>query len=224
MEQVELIRKYGYPVEVQNVQTADGYELVLHRIPRPGGPVVLLVHGLMASSASWVEMGPSNGLAYLMYDQGYDVWLLNTRGNIYSHKHVDPNIRPADYWSFSFHEIGVYDLPATIDKILKVTGKTTLQYIGHSQGSTAFFVMASQLPEYAKKVTLMQALSPTVFLKNTQSPVLRFLSLFKGNIRVRIPSECRFFVFFLNRSSLIYCNCRFYSIYLADSRSQRITS
>lgn len=193
MEQVGLIQKYGYPVEVHIVKTSDGYKLALHRIPRPGGPVVLLVHGLMSSSASWVEMGPTNGLAYILYDQGYDVWLLNTRGNIYSHKHEDPHIRPADYWSFSFHEIGVFDLPASIDKILQVTGKSTLQYVGHSQGCTAFFVMASQLPQYAKKVSLMQALSPTVYLKNTQSPVLRFLSLFKGNIRVRIPCECRYF-------------------------------
>ncbi|XP_017954583.2 lipase 1-like [Drosophila navojoa] len=142
----------------------------------------------MSSSASWVEMGPTNGLAYILYDQGYDVWLLNTRGNIYSQKHVNPNIQPAEYWSFSFHEIGTYDLPATIDEILRITGKSTLQYIGHSQGCTAFFVMASVLPSYAKKVSLMQALSPTVYLKNSQSPVLRFLSLFKGNIRLLLNS------------------------------------
>ncbi|XP_064551390.1 uncharacterized protein LOC135437401 [Drosophila montana] len=184
LKTVELIKKYGYPVETHFVKTTDGYVLCLHRIPRPGAPVVLLVHGLMSSSAAWVQMGPSNGLAYLLYRQGYDVWLLNTRGNIYSQKHVNPDIKPAEYWSFTFHQIGIYDLPDSIDKILDVTKQTQIQYIGHSQGSTAFFVMCSELPDYCEKVILMQALSPTVFMEHTQSPVLRFFALFKSKFRI----------------------------------------
>ncbi|XP_023172910.2 lipase 1-like isoform X2 [Drosophila hydei] len=181
---VQLIVRHNYPVETHYVTTEDGYVLSVHRIPRPGAKVVLLVHGLMSSSACWVQMGPTNGLGYILYDQGYDVWLLNTRGNIYSQNHVDPHLAPSEYWAFSFHEIGIFDLPATIDQIQLITAQPYIQYIGHSQGSTAFFVMASELPEYAKKVTFMQALSPTVYMQNTNSPVLRFLSLFKRNIRV----------------------------------------
>lgn len=181
---MELIKKYGYPVETHFVKTSDGYVLCLHRIPRPGAPVVLLVHGLMSSSAAWVQMGPSNGLAYRLYRQGYDVWLLNTRGNIYSQKHTNPDIKPAEYWSFTFHQIGIYDLPASIDKIQEITKLTQIQYIGHSQGSTAFFVMCSELPHYCEKVILMQALSPTVYMEHTQSPVLRFFALFKSKFSV----------------------------------------
>ncbi|XP_034474555.1 lipase 1-like isoform X2 [Drosophila innubila] len=184
MTTVMLIKKYGYPVETHFVTTQDNYVLCLHRIPRPGGQVALLVHGLMSSSATWVQMGPSNGLAYKLYQQGYDVWLLNTRGNLYSKDHKNPNIKPTSYWQFSFHEIGIYDLPATIDMIITISKQPKIQYIGHSQGSTAFFVMCSELPHYAEKIILMQALSPTVFMQNTQSPVLRFLSLFKGKFGV----------------------------------------
>jgi len=181
---VHLIEKYGYPSETHFVNSDDGYKLCVHRIPRPGAKPVLLVHGLMSSSASWVELGPKNGLAYILYRKGYDVWMLNTRGNKYSREQTGPRKKPRKYWNFSFHEIGKYDVPATIDVILKRTNEPKLQYIGHSQGSTVFFVMCSEKPKYANKVQLMQALSPTVYLQENRSPVLKFISMFKGKYSV----------------------------------------
>lgn len=58
----DLLRKYGYPVEVHHVQTMDGYILEMHRIVREKSIPVLLVHGLLDSSATWVMMGPDKGL------------------------------------------------------------------------------------------------------------------------------------------------------------------
>ncbi|KAH8248673.1 hypothetical protein KR032_002062, partial [Drosophila birchii] len=178
--QMELIVKYGFPAEDHYVYTADGYKLCMHRIPRPGGQPVLLVHGLMSSSASWVQLGPNSGLAYLLYLKGYDVWMLNTRGNIYSREHKDSNLGDSRYWDFSYHEIGIYDLPAALDEIIHKTQQQQVLYIGHSQGSTVFFVMCSERPEYAQKVSLMQSLSPTVYLHGGRSPVLKFLGAFNG--------------------------------------------
>lgn len=183
-QQVDLITKYGYPSETHYSNTPDGYKLCLHRIPRKGGKPVILVHGLMSSSASWVQFGPSNGLAYILHRKGYDVWMLNTRGNIYSREHSQGRLPPRKYWDFSFHEIGKYDLPSTIDFIQKQTNVPKVHYIGHSQGSTAFFVMCSEQPQYADKVQLMQALSPTVYMRENRSPVLKFLGMFKGKFSV----------------------------------------
>lgn len=39
-----------------------------------------------------------------------------------------------DFWDFSWHEIGVFDIPSTIDYILDQTNQTKLSYVGHSQG------------------------------------------------------------------------------------------
>jgi lysosomal acid lipase/cholesteryl ester hydrolase len=73
LPQPELIVKYGYPVEIHNVTTADGYILTLHRIPyspkspaAPNKPVVFLQHGILASSADWIILGPENSLGKLL--------------------------------------------------------------------------------------------------------------------------------------------------------------
>ncbi|XP_001356046.3 lipase 3-like isoform X1 [Drosophila pseudoobscura] len=176
LDTIHLLQKYGYPAENHTVETDDGYILGLHRIARPGGMPVLLVHGLLDSSATWVMMGPNKGLGYLLYEQGYDVWMANVRGNTYSRNHVKYSTRHAKFWDFTFHEMGKHDIPSTIDFVLNNTGFSQLHYIGHSQGSVVFWIMASERPEYMEKIFFMQALAPVAFLKHCRSPVVNFLA------------------------------------------------
>lgn len=42
--------------------TKDGYILEMHRIPKKGAQPVLLMHGILDTSATWVLMGPKSGL------------------------------------------------------------------------------------------------------------------------------------------------------------------
>ncbi len=112
----------------------------------------------------------------MMSDAGYDVWLGNFRGNIYSRDHVyangtmDPNKKP--FWDFSFHEMGVYDLPATIEYALGVSGRDSLVYMAHSMGTTALFVAAHYYPEWAeRRVDLMVGLGPAAKLHHMRSPI-----------------------------------------------------
>lgn len=86
---------------------------------------------------------------------------------------------------FSWHEMGIYDLPAMIDYILKQTGQKQLFYIGFSQGTTQFFVLMSLRPEYNKKIKLMSALAPVAYTGHLGG-VLRPLSFFANLFRVRI--------------------------------------
>jgi predicted alpha/beta hydrolase len=62
-----------------------------------------------------------NSLAYVLANAGYDVWLGNNRGNIYSRKHqtLNPDKDTAKFFDFSFYELGKYDLPANVDYILQ---------------------------------------------------------------------------------------------------------
>lgn len=105
----------------------------MHRIPRPGAQPVYLQHGIMDSSAGWIIMGPHSSLGYYLYDLGYDVWLGNNRGNRYSKNHTYLSTKSKEFWDFTFHEIGNYDIPAMFDHILGATNFTRAHYIAHSQ-------------------------------------------------------------------------------------------
>ena len=52
--------------------------------------------------------------------QGYDVWLGNVRGNIYSLNHTTLTPDSHQFWDFSFQEMAEIDLPAMVDKVLEV--------------------------------------------------------------------------------------------------------
>lgn len=67
--------------------------------------------------------------------------------------------------------MGVHDLPAEIDWILNVTGHKKLFYVGHSMGTTMFYVMASMRPEYNDKVQFMVSLAPVAFVGHVKSPI-----------------------------------------------------
>merc|ERR1712142_1174692 len=83
-----LIAQHGYAGQNHTIVSA-GYLLQLHRIVPTGESlgVVLLNHGFLADSACWVYGPPESGLAYLLSSAGYDVWLANRRGNMYSRAH-----------------------------------------------------------------------------------------------------------------------------------------
>ncbi|XP_059047195.1 lipase 3-like [Achroia grisella] len=173
----QLLTKYGYPVEQHEVVTSDGYILTMFRIPS-NGPPVFLMHGLLCSSDDFVTAGPKSALAYLLADAGYDVWLGNDRGNKHSRRHISLSTNDKEFWDFSWDEIGRFDLPAMIDYVLKITGTNQLQYIGHSQGTTAFFVLCSERPEYNEKITIMIALSAVAWMSHTTSAPFRLVSPF----------------------------------------------
>ena len=65
--------------------------------------------------------------------------------------------------------MGVYDLPAVIDYILETTEERDLFYVGHSMGTTMFYVLMSLKPDYNTKIRHMVALAPVAYLRNTKS-------------------------------------------------------
>ncbi|XP_030759411.1 lipase 3-like [Sitophilus oryzae] len=182
----QIVRRHGYPVETHTIVTEDGYLLGVHRIPgnkegQPGNQPVLLQHGLMGSSADWVLNGDTT-LAFLLADNGYDVWLNNARGNVYSKAHTTLPPYSSQFWNFSWHEMGTRDLPAVLYHIGNETQKPgEIIYIGHSMGTTMAFVLTSTLPSVAKTVKLFVALAPTVYMTHVTSPV-RYLTPFTSDI------------------------------------------
>ncbi|KAJ8680378.1 hypothetical protein QAD02_016165 [Eretmocerus hayati] len=167
----DAIRNEGYPVEAHDVMTIDGYSLSMYRIPgKKGSPPVFIQHGLTSSSLDWLKSkGYWKALPFKLHDEGYDVWLGNSRGNMYSRYHR--TFRPTDepFWDFSWYEMGRYDLPAELEFIKERTGKNII-YIGHSMGTTMFYVMAIEKPWAASMVKVMFSFAPIAFLSNIASP------------------------------------------------------
>jgi len=84
----------------------------------------------------------------------------------------------------SFNELGIYDLPAMITFITNMRSQPLHTYIGHSMGTTTFYVMASERPEIARMVQMMISLAPTAFVSHMQSPI-RFLVPFWKGLKVQ---------------------------------------
>uniref|UniRef100_A0A2A4JQS0 Lipase n=1 Tax=Heliothis virescens TaxID=7102 RepID=A0A2A4JQS0_HELVI len=181
----QMITSHGYRSESHTVITADGYMITMHRVlpsyevirPR----VVILHHGLFGSSDDWLLLGEQKALPYVLTDNGYDVWLLNARGNKYSKMHTRTGPVMMDFWDFSWHEIGVYDLPATITYISEITRQAELNFIGHSMGATALLVLLSTLPEYNYVLRSGILLSPLVFMYHAKGPLRMLANFYRTN-------------------------------------------
>ncbi|XP_046510805.1 lipase member K isoform X3 [Equus quagga] len=190
----QIISYWGYPCEEYDVVTKDDYVLGIYRIPHGRGyprrtapkPVVYLQHGLIASASNWISNLPNNSLAFLLADNGYDVWMGNSRGNTWSRKHLKFSPKSPEFWAFSLDEMAKYDLPATINFIVEKTGQEQLYYVGHSQGTTIAFIAFSTNPELAKKIKIFFALAPVITVKYTQSPMKKLATLSRKAVKSRL--------------------------------------
>lgn len=176
----ELILSKGYPAEEYQVQTSDGYLLGVQRIPHGknntgGGPAVLLQHGLEDASHTWVINFPEQSLGFILADAGYDVWLGNNRGNVYSKNHVSLDPNSEAFWQFSFDEMGSSDLPAMLDFIREATGQDQVIHIGHSEGTMQGFI-GYQNQTTASKVKLFVALAPVAYIGDITSRFFQLLA------------------------------------------------
>lgn len=177
----EMCALFGYDVENRIVRTEDNYLLTIQRITRKGaaprnGKVVYMHHGLLMCSEIWVTMLEKNcNLPFVLHDLGYDVWLGNNRGNKYSLKHVYHLFTSEKFWDFSLDEFALFDIPNTIDYILRETEKKSLTYIGFSQGTAQAFASVLINSDLNRKIDRIIAISPATTPHGLHSKFLDIL-------------------------------------------------
>lgn len=177
----QWVTQKGYPFEPHNATTTDDITLRMFRLPRPGAPAVLMMHGILDSAWAWVFNQEFKALAFTLHDVGYDVWLGNNRGNGFSTSWANGSDAQAstEFWSFSFDDMARTGLPAMIQTVLDVTKQPKLAYVAHSQGTTQFLIAGSEpgLRDWmAARVSVALALSPIAWMGNSRSILLSSLA------------------------------------------------
>jgi len=173
----ELITSKGYGCEEHYPVTSDGYVLALQRIrPRNNvttnsSKVILLQHGLLDSAATWVMNQDYNSLGFMLADQGFDVWLSNSRGNEYSHTNIHVKSHKKAFWQFSWDEMAKIDLPTFVDYVTLHTGVDKIYYGGHSQGTLIAFTGFSMNKDLANKIEHFFAMAPIISMGRVEGPM-----------------------------------------------------
>jgi lysosomal acid lipase/cholesteryl ester hydrolase len=72
------------------------------------------------------------------------------------------------------------DLPLVLNYILTTSRQDSLVYIGHSMGCSTLFAACSLDPEVSKKIKLMIAFAPAVYLNRARSLFVKFASKVPG--------------------------------------------
>ncbi|XP_057741077.1 triacylglycerol lipase 2-like [Arachis stenosperma] len=170
-----FITPHGYKCEEHEVTTKDGYILSLQRIPQGrtnvgnGGAKrapVIVQHGVMVGGMSWVLSPPSESLPMILANSGFDVWISNARGTVYSQKHISLNSADPAYWDWTWDEMVANDVPALFDYVYTKTHQK-IHYVGHSLGTLVALVSFSERdPVVMERIKSAALLSPIAYLNH----------------------------------------------------------
>ncbi|OVA20031.1 Alpha/beta hydrolase fold-1 [Macleaya cordata] len=195
---------YGYACEEHTVTTQDGYILSLQRIPvgksgeTPGPRTpVLLQHGVLMDGITWLLNFPDQSLAYILADNGFDVWIANTRGTKYSRGHTSLNADDSAYWDWTWDQLVAYELPAIFQYVHDQTSQK-LHYVGHSLGTLIAFASFSQL----KLLDMLRSaalLSPIAYVGQMSSPIARSAA---ENFVAEVNANLKILMFSMNREAV----------------------
>jgi len=158
--------------------------LSIQRIPysskspaQKGKPVVFLQHGVLDSANTWVNNYKDESLAFILADAGFDVWLGNIRGNLYSARNTHIPVSSPEFWQFSWDQHASIDVPTMLNYALETSGQAQVAaYIGHSQGGTCGFVLFSTNAEMARKVKLFVALAPVTYMAHVTNKFFKAMA------------------------------------------------
>ena len=159
---------------------------------------VMFQHCLTCSADDFIINKTKNSIAKNLIDMGYDVWFGNNRGNKYSVRHETRDVNSEEYWDFSFDEMGMYDVPAMIQKIIDTTGFEKITYFGHSQGTSQMFVALSDDKTHAKinsQVDTFFALAPIIYIPNQESTTVTAIAKLKKPL-VKFSNTIKMFSIF----------------------------
>ena len=120
--------------------------------------VVLNNHGITPAMLNLLNFNLNGDLAVpvKLMDQGHDVWFLDTRGLPYSLQHDTKSAYEADFWDFTFEEMGL-DIKAAVDFIYAQSGKK-VAIQGYIAATTSIFTALTMNYDWFKERTYKVAM------------------------------------------------------------------
>lgn len=175
---LNLFRYDWMPYEVK---TEDGYTLTLMNITKKHSawrvkaklnPIIVQgIPGMQPDYAIESNMNLSNGLPadypipFKLLDAGHDLWYIYNRGGTYSQKHHTLSVYDADFWNFTFEELGRYDLKAAMDFVYTKTGKKTGIFATQAGNTVAVSGITSDYEWFKERTYKIVMMEPcTIFV------------------------------------------------------------
>ncbi|MFT3836652.1 MAG: alpha/beta fold hydrolase [Myxococcaceae bacterium] len=128
---------------MHHVKTEDGWTLELVRY-KPEGPVrgrpVLMCAGISANARN-MDLDDTHSLARWFAAHGHEAWTMNYRGSGGSDM---PDSSAGRATGYDFDVYWMYDLPAAISEVRRVTMAEDIDYVGHSMGGMIMYAYLSQ--------------------------------------------------------------------------------
>ncbi|MFG6448739.1 alpha/beta fold hydrolase [Roseateles sp. BYS180W] len=132
---------------------------------------ILMIHGYSASGTTFAHHSVQPGPAQLLWEAGWDVWVLDMRTSAGLPTAVLP---------WTFEQVGFNDIPLAVDAVLRATGAAQVDVLAHCMGSVMlhqalmeperqswehFYPLRQQLPSRIRalvisQVTPMMVMSP----------------------------------------------------------------
>ncbi|CAH0556782.1 unnamed protein product [Brassicogethes aeneus] len=181
----EIADYYGYQTQNITVKTEDGFNLIVIRVMCKDNcstsslnkqPMVLWP-GLLFNARFYVLNG-KDSMAFHFVNEGYDVYLANYRGTIYSNN-TNLSSSNAKYWDFGFGILAKNDIRQVTKTICGLT-KQKLISLGHSTTTNALVAYATLYPQEVAqnhKGFILDGVTVNIYQTNTiYFPILGLLA------------------------------------------------
>lgn len=175
-----------YSFSTKKLTTEDGWKIQLVNLRHKKNynsnlEPVLIQHGYGTSSASWLCTGEDTSPAMILVRKGYDVYLSNSRGTVYSLEHEKLKVSQKEFWDITFQDLK-YDIKANVQYIAELTQKK-IHYIGLSQGSSSMVAALAdpdqEVASFIKPHILkFYCFAPVVYLKGSSHFETKYSSCF----------------------------------------------
>merc|ERR1711879_347089 len=103
----------------------------------------------------------------MLVDAGFDVWLGNARGNVFSMTNTNMSIDTEEFWNaVDTDNMAQIDVPSILSFVRGASNVSKVHWVGHSQGGGILVFALAQMPWLKDQLASSVLLAPGVHEKH----------------------------------------------------------